>query len=64
MGNEQMKTECLLKSLGVWLVIVAAWAAVCHFTKEPQASADNQEVIRSLVQDKESGAYSLRQVEE
>jgi len=59
-----MKTACLLKSLGVWIGIVVAGAAVCHYTKEPQASAGNpsqQRVIRSLVQDREAGTYSLRQ---
>lgn len=53
------------KVVAVWVfgVVLAAVVIVTH--KEPQASAEHsperQRILRELVQDRESGTYSLRQ---
>ena len=55
------------KVIAVWGFGMVMAAVVIGTHKEPQVSAENpkqKEVIRSLVQDREAGTYSLRSVSE
>jgi hypothetical protein len=60
-----MEAKHNLRVVAVWAfgVVMATIVIVTH--KEPQASAEHsperQRILRELVQDRESGTYSLRQ---